>query len=98
MPGKPSQAFAAHRASVRRIVEAHQARNPRIFGPAARGEDAGHSDLDLLVDTDETTSLFQLAAIELELESLLGIPVHVTQAGALRGSLRGRILAEAQPV
>ena len=64
MPVLPSQAFAAHRAPIRRIVEAHRARNPRVFGSAARGDDTAASDLDLLVDTVETTSLFDLAAIE----------------------------------
>jgi uncharacterized protein len=38
MPAKPSEAFETHRSSVRRVVEAHQARNPRVFGPIARGE------------------------------------------------------------
>jgi hypothetical protein len=98
MPAKPSQALETHRSSVRRIVEAHQARNPRVFGSIARGEDTASSDLDLLVDTTESTSLFDLAAIELELERLIGIPVHVTTAGALRGALRERVLAEAEPV
>jgi predicted nucleotidyltransferase len=98
MPARPSQAFEANRTSVRRIVEAHQARNPRVFGSIARGEDDASSDLDLLVDTTESTSLFDLAAIELELERLIGIPVHVTTSGALRGALRERVLAEAEPV
>ncbi len=99
MPAKPSQAFEIHRSSVRRVVEAHQARNPRVFGSIARGEDTEGSDLDLLVDTTESTSLFDLAAIELELERLIGIPpVHVTTVGALRGALRERVLAETEPV
>ena len=98
MPIRPSQAFEAHRSAVRRIVETHEARNPRVFGSIARGEDTESSDFDLLVDTTERTSLFNLAAIELELESLLGIRVHVTTAGALRGALRERVLAEAEPV
>jgi hypothetical protein len=98
MEAKPSQAFDAHRSSVRRVVEAHQARNPRVFGSIARGEDTASSDLDLLVDITESTSLFDLAAIELEPERLIGIPVHVTTAGALRGALRERVLAEAEPV
>jgi predicted nucleotidyltransferase len=79
-------------------VAAHQARNPRVFGSIVRGEDTTNSDLDLLVDTTEVTSLFDLAAIELELERLIGIPVHVTTAGALRDALRERVLAEAEPV
>ena len=98
MPAKPSQAFETHRTSVGRVVEAHQARNPRVFGSIARGEDTERSDLDLLVDTTKSTSLFDLAAFGLELERLIGIPVHVTTAGALRGALRVRVLAEAEPV
>jgi predicted nucleotidyltransferase len=98
MPAIPSELFDTHRTSVRRVVEAHQARNPRVFGSVARGDDTDTSDLDLLVDTTESTSLFDIAAIELELERLMGIPVHVTTVGALRGALRDRVLAEAEPV
>ncbi len=98
MPVKPSQTFNTHRTSIRRVVEAHQAGNPRVFGSVARGEDTEQSDLDLLVDTTDVTSLFDIAAIELELERLMGIPVHVTTSGALRGALRERVFAEAQTV
>ena len=98
MAVKPSLAFDAHRAWIRSIVEAHKARNPRVFGSVARGEDTAKSDLDLLVDTTEHTSLFDLAAMELELERILGVSVHVTPAGALRGALRQRVLAEAEPL
>jgi predicted nucleotidyltransferase len=92
---KPSLAFHAHRAAIRGVVAAHQAHNPRVFGSVARGEDQPGSDLDLLVDTTEFTTLFDLAAIELELEELLGVAVHVTTSGALRAGLRERILAKA---
>ena len=98
MPVKPSQTFHTHRTAIRRIVEAHRARNPRVFGSVARGEDTEHSDLDLLVDPIGGTSLFDIAAIALELERLMGIPVHVTTSGALRGALRERVFAEAQTV
>ncbi len=98
MPAKSSQAFDAYRMFVRRVVEAHQARNLRVFRSIARGEDTASSDLDLLVDTTESTSLFDLAAIELELDQLIGIPVHVTTSGGLRGAFRERVLAEWEPV
>ena len=94
----PSQAFDAHRAAIRSVVVAHQARNPRVFGSVARGDDTEQSDLDLLVDTTGATSLFDIAEIELELERLMGVPVHVTTSGALRGALRERVFAEAQAV
>ena len=98
MRARPSALFAANRGSVRRIVLAHRAFNPRVFGSVARGEDTEDSDLDLLVETSDTTSLFDLAAMELELEALLGCPVHVTTEGGLSGALRKRVLAEADPV
>jgi predicted nucleotidyltransferase len=98
MPPKPSHTFNIYRTSIRRVVEAHQARNPRVFGSVARGEDTEQSDLDLLVDTTGVTSLFDIAAIELELERLMCIPIHVTTSGALRGALRERVFAEAQAV
>jgi predicted nucleotidyltransferase len=73
-------------------VAAHRACDPRVFGSVARGEDTEDSDLDLLVDTVEETSLFDLAAIELE---LLGVPVQVTAGGAISGELRERVLTDA---
>jgi predicted nucleotidyltransferase len=98
MSARPSFLFAIHRETVRRVVAAHRVCNPRVFGSVARVEDTAASDLDLLVDTADGTSLFDLAAIELELEDLLKIPVHVTTDGALRGKVRERVLADAQPV
>ena len=98
MTGRPSISFSAHRDTVRRIVAAHRALNPRVFGSVARGEDIETSDLDLLVEAMDDTSLFDLAAIELELEEILRVPVHVTTDGAIRGRVRDRIMADAQPV
>jgi predicted nucleotidyltransferase len=98
MSVKPSQALHTHRVSIRRVVAAHRAHNPRVFGSVARGEDAEQSDLDILVETTGVTSLFDIADIELELEQLMGISVHVTTFGALRGELRDRVLAEALAV
>lgn len=98
MSVKPSTAFAANRPLVRQVVQAHRACNPRVFGSVPRGEDAEGSDLDLLVDAVDGMTLFDVAAIELELEQLLGVPVHVVTSDALRGGLRERVLAEAEPV
>jgi uncharacterized protein len=95
---RPSETFDIHRAAIRSVVEANRARNPRVFGSVARRDDNDHSDVGLLVDTTGTTTLFDIAGIELELERLIGVPVHVTTIGALRGRLRELILAEARDV
>ena len=98
MPVRPSLAFAANRHLIRQVVEAHRARNPRVFGSVPRGEDADGSDLDVLVDAAEGATLFDIAAMELALEQLLGVPVHVVSSGALQGALRERVLAQAKPI
>ncbi len=36
---KPSEALRIHRDAIRRVVEAHRARNARVFGSAAHGDD-----------------------------------------------------------
>jgi predicted nucleotidyltransferase len=95
---KPSQAVALHRESIRRIVASHRAHNPRVFGSALKGEDSEASDLDLLVDPQEDASLFDIGAIQHELQKLLGVPVDVLTPGDLPESFRERVVAEAAPL
>jgi predicted nucleotidyltransferase len=95
---KPSVALKTHRAALREIVERHGAVRPRIFGSAASGEDTEASDLDLLVDPTPRTTLLTLAAIQLEAERLLGVPVDVLTPKSLPYRYRDQVLRDAQPV
>jgi len=95
---KPSDALETQREAIRRIVVAHRARNPRVFGSVARGEDTEGSDLDLLVDPTPETSLLDIGAIRHELLILLGIPVDVLTPKALPEKFRSTVIAEARPV
>ena len=95
---KPSRALSQHRDAIRQIVARHRARNPRVFGSALRGEDAEGSDLDLLVDTQDDTSLFDLGAIQHEVQKLVGLPVDVVTPRDLPESFRDRVVAEAAPL
>jgi predicted nucleotidyltransferase len=72
---KPSEALAAHRTELRQLASHYGLLRPRIFGSVLTGIDNEQSDLDLLVDPAETTSLLTLAAFRREAEHLLGIPV-----------------------
>lgn len=92
---KPSIAFHAHRDAIRRIVEGHGARNPRVFGSVAQGSDTEDSDLDILVDPTPETTLFDIGAIRHELLQLLGVPVDVLTPNALPEKFRDTVLAEA---
>lgn len=95
---KPSEALQSHRAAIRSVVEAHRARNARVFGSALRGHDTEASDLDILIDPTPETTLMDVATIQVELERLLGVTVDVLTPRALPDKLRSRILAEAVPV
>ena len=95
---KPSDALEAHRDAVRRVVLANRATNPRVFGSASRGEDTIMSDLDLLVDPTDATTLFDIGAIRHELLTLLGVPVDVVTPKALPAKFREAVVAEAVPV
>lgn len=95
---KPSEALAAHREEIREVVLANRARNPRVFGSAARGEDTEDSDLDLLVDGTAETSLFDLARIEIRLGELLGVKVDVRTPFDISPRFRDSVLAEARPL
>ncbi len=55
-----------------------------MFGSTARGEDRPDSDLDLLVDFDQGSSLFDILHLTRELEDLLGRSVDVVSTGGLK--------------
>ncbi len=76
------------RAEIRTPAAANGARDVRIFGSVARGEERPESDVDVLVDLDPGGTLFDLAALEERLESLLGRPVQVATARELRDPVR----------
>jgi uncharacterized protein len=95
---RPSELLDQHRLAIRRVVSAHRAENPRVFGSVAHGEDTEASDLDILVDPQPRMSLFDLGAIIAELNELLGVPVDVATPAALPARMRERILRDAVPI
>lgn len=95
---KPSQVLESHRADIRRIVAAHRALNARVFGSVVHGEDTEDSDLDILIDPTAETTLMDVAAIQVELEDLLGVSVDVLTPNALPEKFRNRVITEAVPV
>ena len=74
------------------------ARDVRVFGSVARGEERPDSDVDLLVALEPGRTLLDLARLELELEELLGRPVDVVTVDGLREPVRSAALRDAIPV
>jgi predicted nucleotidyltransferase len=81
-----------------RLCARYGARNPRVFGSAARREADEQSDLDLLVEMEPGRSLFDLGGLQYELEQLLGCSVDVVTERGLKARIRDRVLREAVPL
>jgi uncharacterized protein len=95
---KPSESVLKNRTAIINIVLRHNARNPRLFGSCSRNEDSPSSDIDILIDPTDSTTLFDIGAIRHELLALLGTPVDVVTPGALPESFRATVMAEAKPL
>ncbi|MBI5165912.1 MAG: nucleotidyltransferase family protein [Magnetospirillum sp.] len=95
---RPSEAIARHRDALLEIARRHGVSNVRVFGSVIRGEDGDGSDIDLLVDAGDETSLFDLAAIAVEAESLTGIPVDVRTPLCLSPRFRDDVERHARPL
>ena len=86
------------RNDILRIAAQHGARNLRVFGSVARGDDRAHSDVDLLVDMDPDRSLLDVLGLGQDLEELLDRRVDVLTGASLHPALRDRMLAESRPL
>ncbi|MBA2282006.1 MAG: nucleotidyltransferase domain-containing protein [Acidimicrobiia bacterium] len=86
------------RKAIKEAATNRRARNVRVFGSVARGEDTEASDVDLLVDLDEGVGLLDLIGLERELSELLGVDVDVVPADTLKPRIRARVLGEAVPL
>ena len=66
-----------------------------VLGNVARGEDSPDSDIDLLVDLPEATSLFAVLALEGRLERTLKVKVDLPPVTSLKARVRAEALADA---
>ena len=92
------QAVDQNAARLRRKLGALGARNIRLFGSVARGDDGPDSDVDLLVDVAPRVGLFALGRMRAEAERILGAAVDVVPANSLKPDVAERALAEAIPL
>jgi predicted nucleotidyltransferase len=69
----------------------------RLFGSVARGDQTGNSDVDLMADFDpaKRCTLVSMARLENMLSDLLGAPVDLAVANALRDPIKKRAEQEA---
>lgn len=105
MPGeasRPHEVVLRERSRILAFLTARGARDVRVFGSVARGEDDDRSDIDLLVDLDGERSpggeLLAVLGLSEELSALLDAHVDVVTPRTLRPEVRELALAEAVPL
>ena len=86
------------RDEILRLAAARGARNVRVFGSVARGEDDPASDIDFLVDLEPGRSLLDLGRLQRDLERLLVAKVDVVSSRGLRERVRLRAQHDAVPL
>jgi uncharacterized protein len=68
---KTQQLLETRRGEILQIARRYGARNVRVFGSVARGDDHSYSDIDFLVELDSDRSLMDLSGLLIDLQNLL---------------------------
>ena len=75
--------------------------NPKmigVFGSYARGENDQNSDLDILIDFDQTPDLLEIIGLEQELSEKLGIKVDLITVRSLNPHLKEYVEKDLVPL
>lgn len=91
------------REALPRLRDKYAVKRLYVHGSRVRGEATSGSDLDVLVDFEESdagrqVSLLDFIALKQELEDLLDVPVDLGERSALRGPAGESIREDAEPV
>ena len=95
LSSKKAQLVRRHKVEINDLARAHGARNVRLFGSVARGEDTSKSDIDFLVNTPDENALSIAISLQAALETLLGCKVDVSPESILKPNVRKAALREA---
>jgi predicted nucleotidyltransferase/DNA-binding XRE family transcriptional regulator len=98
LSGVRARRLRAAKQELLRCAAQHGARNLRVFGSVARGDDHPASDVDLLVDLDAGRGLLDLAELRAALSELLGERVDVATLDLLRPEIAKAAASEAVPL
>ena len=92
------QIIQAKRPEILEIAQRYGARDIRIFGSVARGDQTETSDLDLIVRFDTGRTLFDQGGLLMELQDLLGVKVDIISERGMRPRFREQVMKEAVPL
>lgn len=84
-----------HRSRILELAKKRGARNVRVFGSFARGEERRESDLDLLVLMQDGRDLLDLIGFLEDVKQIVGRNVDVIDERGLRPYVKNKVLSEA---
>ena len=90
-----SKTLKNSREEILNIAGKYGAKNIRVFGSVARGEEKQGSDIDIIVEMKQGSSLLDIIAIKQDIEDLLGRKVDVVTEASISPYIRTEILREA---
>jgi len=76
------------------LIQDYKVKSIGIFGSYIRGRQQDKSDLDILVDFEETIGLFKFVELQRYLSRLLGVKVDLVMKSALKPRIGARIMEE----
>jgi len=80
------------------ILKRYKVKRASIFGSVARGDTHPESDIDILAQLTDKTSLFKMVELKLDLEEALGRKVDLVEYKTIKPMLRDRILKDQIPI
>lgn len=83
---------------VKRLAGLSRIGSVSVFGSVARGDYGPESDIDFLVETLPGATLFDIAAFEIDMETLFDRKVDAISIGSLDRQKDARIFAESIPL
>ena len=96
IPSTPlGELVVAHRKQLLAAAAFRHARQVRLVGSVARGEDTGASDVDILVTLDDDARPLDLLSLACDAEDILGVRVDIGTVESVRPELRGAVLNDA---
>lgn len=82
------------RSKILPLLKKYKVSRASLFGSVVRNETMEKSDIDILVELPEDSSLLDLAGLKIDLEEILKKEVDVLTYNSLHPLLRDRILSE----
>lgn len=95
---RPSIALVVQAEEIRKSAAVHGLADVRVFGSVVTGADDERSDIDLLVRTLVSTSLFDLGAFSADVTALTGFPVDILTEFQAEAPAYRHVRDEAQPL